>query len=617
MGFFVFRNLYLYPTTATNPMSKRKKRSRKKSKPSRKPKPVVQEPIVEEPVPQQKRSLVPYLILLALPFLLYGASISYEYVLDDKIVLSENNYVKQGLSGIKDIFTTESFTGFLGEQKDLVVGARYRPLSLAMFAMEYEFFGLNPKVSHFLNILLYGLTGVLLYKLFLLLLKNRPRRWYLGIPFVAAFLFVLHPIHTEVVANIKSRDEILSLLFALLTLYYSYKYVITKKRVYVLLSPVVFLLALLAKENAITFLAVVPLTLFCFSKASFRRILFALSPLILSAAAFVFIRYEVVGYLLDSGKQVTGLMNNPFLGTTGPEKFATIVYTLGMYLKLLVFPHPLTHDYYPYQVPIMNWGQIGVIVSMVIYVVMAFYALFKLKKRTITIWSILFFIATLSIVSNLFFPIGTFMNERFIYMPSVAFVLLISYWILEWLPKRFKNKPKLANGLMTGLVLALVIGYSYKTFERVPAWENTMTLNRAASKVSVNSARANQFMAYALYVQATETTDRDEKMKLLDEATYFVDRALKIHPRYPDANNCKAGVLSGYYQLDRDLQKLLDGFYLIQMRHPAPFVDTYLNYLDDRADQRVLADFYRRLGTDLVKNGNTTYGNYYLRKVNQ
>ncbi len=595
-------------------MGKRKKRPVKKKKPVAKKQAEV---VIEEPVQQPKHSFIPYLILLVLPFLLYGASISYEYVLDDKIVLSENSFVKQGVSGIKDIFTKESFTGYLGEQKDLVVGARYRPLSLAMFALEYELFGLNPKVGHSLNILLYGLTGMLLYKLFLMFFKGRKRKWYLGIPFVAAFLFLLHPIHTEVVANIKSRDEILSLLLALWTLYLSYRYVTTKKRSYVIASGFVFLLALLAKENAITFLAVIPVTLYIFEKATIRRIIFAMSPLILSAAAFVFIRYQVVGYLLDSGKEITGLMNNPFLGTTAPEKYATITYTLGMYLKLLVFPHPLTHDYYPYQVPIMNWSNWIVLLSLVLYVVMGFYALFKWKTRTLTIWCIVFFIATLSIVSNLFFSIGTFMNERFLYMPSVAFLVLIAYWILEWLPKRLKNKPKLANGLITGLVLALVAGYSYKTLDRVPAWENGMTLNRAASKVSVNSARANQFMAYALYLEAVETTDREAKTSVLDEATYFVDRALKIHPTYPDANNAKAGILSAYYQIDRDLQKLLDGFYLIQMRKPAPFVDTYLNYLEGRVDQGTLSEFYRKLGTDLVLNGNTTYGNHYLRKVGQ
>ena len=596
-------------------MSARKKK--KKNPPKKKKVVALKEAVVVEPEMVQKKNFLPYLLLLLIPFILYGSSIAYEYVLDDKIVLSENNFVKQGLSGVKDIFTTESFTGFLGEQKDLVVGARYRPLSIATFAIEYEISGLNPKVSHFINILLYALTGLLLFRILSLFWKPKNGQWYLGIPFIASLLFILHPIHTEVVANIKSRDEILALLLALSALYYTYRFVVTRRKIFLLVAPIVFLLALLAKENAITFLAVVPITLYFFAKTTLKKAAAVTVPLLLGAIVFVAIRYQVVGYFLDSGKEVTGLMNNPFLGTSVGEKFATIAYTLGLYLKLLVFPHPLTHDYYPYQVPIMNWGQIGVIISLLLYLVMMGYAFLKFKKKSITVWSILFFVATLSIVSNLFFSIGTFMNERFMYMPSIAFTVLLSYWLIEKLPGLLKKAPKLSKPIAYGLLLATVIGYGYKTMDRVPDWKSELALNRAASTVSVNSARANQFMAYSLYKEAQEVSDLGERKKIFDEATTFVDRALRIHPTYPDANNCKAGLVAGYYQIDRDLKKVLDGFYVIQMRKPVPFVDTYLNYLDERADKTILSNFYRQLGTDLVIKGNKGKGNYYLRKASQ
>ena len=63
------------------------------------------------------------LILFSLAFILYGYSITFDqYVLDDKIVISENNFVKSGTKGIKDILGNDTFTGYLGQQKDLVVG---------------------------------------------------------------------------------------------------------------------------------------------------------------------------------------------------------------------------------------------------------------------------------------------------------------------------------------------------------------------------------------------------------------------------------------------------------------------------------------------------------------
>ena len=590
----------------------------RKQKKKTKHQPEITQEEQKAPIPSAslRNNIAPLIILFVIPFLLYGYSISFEYVLDDKIVLSENNFVKKGIGGIKEIFTTESFTGYLGEQQDLVMGARYRPLSIAMFALEYELFGLNPKVGHFLNILLYGLTGLLIFWLLTLLLPAvKGKKWYYGLPFIATLLFVVHPLHTEVVANIKSRDEILALLLSLLTLYYSYRYSISSKSYLLVVSPIVFLLALLAKETSITFVAVIPLALYFFTKTSLKKIAIASSPLIISAIIYIGIRYNVIGYLLDSGKEITGLMNNPFLGTTVGERYATVIYTLGLYVKLLIFPHPLTHDYYPYQIPIMNWGDIKVIGSLILYLIMIGYTLYAFKKKTIPSWSILYYLITLSIISNIVFPIGTFMNERFMYMPSLGFTLLIGYWILEALPRKLESQPGLSLSVTVGLLLLLIAGYSFKTIERVPAWKNEMVLNRAAAKVSVNSARANQFMGYSLYRKGLDIQDREEKKKIFDEATYYVDRALSIHPTYPDALTSKAGLMAGYYQLDRDLEKLLNGFYKIQMTNPIPFVDTYLDYLDQRADQQKLRTFYQKLGNTLKQKGNTSKGNYYLNKA--
>ncbi len=163
--------------------------------------------------------------MLVLPFLLYYQAMSFGYVLDDKIVISENAFVQQGTSGISDIFGKESFTGFLGEQQDLVVGARYRPLSIATFALEQEYFGADPATSHAINILLYGLTALLIFRVFMIIAPSKEGTpWYFNLAFTGGLVYVLHPVHTEVVANIKGRDEILALLLSMATLYGMLRY---------------------------------------------------------------------------------------------------------------------------------------------------------------------------------------------------------------------------------------------------------------------------------------------------------------------------------------------------------------------------------------------------------
>src|SRR5690606_14064497 len=259
------------------------------------------------------------------------------------------------------------------------------------------------------------------------------------------------------------------------------------------------------------------------------------------------------------------LMNDPFIGMTGAERMATIVYTLGEYLRLLVFPHPLTHDYYPYHVPVMNFTRPGTLISLALYVALAVIFVRQWRSRTIFVWSIGFFLATLSIVSNFVFPVGTFMNERFLFLPSVAFSL-VTAWVLVrhgW----HSGKPALRYGALA-LALVMAGGYIVKNYARIPAWKDALSLNSQAVLVSKGSARANCFMATALYEQAREQTDQAEKRALLAEAEVFADRALAIYPEYLSANQMKSGFVAERYLVHRDLDQLLREFEAIVRVRP-------------------------------------------------
>lgn len=548
-----------------------------------------------------KKNWRPAALIGLLPIILYLTTLSFGYVLDDKIVLTENQFVLKGTEGVSEIMSTESFTGFLGEQQNLVVGARYRPLSIATFAIEFELWGLSPGASHFINVLLYALVGLILYRVLFLLVppgKNTP--WYLNLPFVATLLFVLHPVHTEVVANIKGRDEILALLFSLATLYFSFRYLIRKTTAALLLSGACFFLGILAKENTLTFLGVVPLAILLFTKVPRKRLLQVVAPLGVVTVIYLFIRVGVIGYLLDSGNEVTALMNNPFAEASGGEKFATIGYTLLRYLGLSFFPHPLTHDYYPYHIPLMSWGDWQVWLAVVLHIGLLGLAFWQWTRMRVLSFGILFYLGTLFITSNIPFTVGTFMNERFLFMPSVAICIVLAWLLLRKLPQSWSNPS--AKWVGVGLLAIFGLGFGVKTVTRLPAWENNTTLNAAAIKVSVNSARANQYYAYSLYEQyiadrGQEGEDKELQRKRLDEAYPYVTKALEIYPGYTDALTCKGGILGGFYALDGKIEPVLDGFYQIATSRQVPFTDTYLNYLNRRGrHQTELVDFYHKVG---------------------
>ncbi|MBK9983234.1 MAG: hypothetical protein IPP15_12645 [Saprospiraceae bacterium] len=113
------------------------------------------------------------LIIPILAFALYWMCLPYGYVLDDQIVITGNDYTKKGISGIWEILSTESFSGYFHGQQDLVAGARYRPLSIISFAVEQSIFGDNRIERHFINILLYGLIGLLIFRVLSILFLKR------------------------------------------------------------------------------------------------------------------------------------------------------------------------------------------------------------------------------------------------------------------------------------------------------------------------------------------------------------------------------------------------------------------------------------------------------------
>jgi tetratricopeptide (TPR) repeat protein len=547
------------------------------------------------------------LILILLPLLLYLSSVSFGFVLDDKLVIEENRFVQEGINGIGKILSSDFWIGYSGEQPNIATGPRYRPLSLVSFSIEYQLYGLNPAMSHLINVLLYSVTCLVLFRFFSMFTRGETERpWYFRLPFVATLLFALHPLHSEVVANIKGRDEILALLFSLAALLLIFRYDRSKNPMFLALGGLSFLLALLAKENAITFLAVAPLTIFFFTKVKVRAFAIAMAPLAVSTAVYLFLRYQVVDFLLLGGsEEVTELMNNPFVDASVGERYGTIFYTWGLYLKLLIFPHPLTHDYYPYHVPLVGLADPRAIIPLILYLAMAAFAVLKFRKWNIASRAILFFLATFSIVSNLFFPMGTFMNERFMYMPSVGFCLVLAWILTRKMPVWLGARPFLSRAIPVGIAAVFVLGFSLKTFARVPDWKDADSLNRAGVKVSTGSARSNCFMGYSLYKASLEEQDDARKQELLDEAEFYLDRSLKIYPSYRDALNVYAGVLSSRYLLDGEIDALLDGFFQILTNNKPPHVDDILNWLNDQErHQEELANFYFRAGYE-----------YYFQKL--
>lgn len=552
-----------------------------------------------------KKFWIPSVLLILLSFGLYSACLPFDYVLDDKIVISENQFTKKGFGGMWKILTTESFEGYFGEQRNLVEGSRYRPLSIMSFAAEYGVIGeLNPKISHIINILLYGLTGILLMMVLSMMFRNSKSKWWWSIPFLAALIFIVHPIHVEAVANIKGRDEIMAMIFSLMALYGSLRYMDDKKLLWNIFLGFSFFLGLLSKENAITFLAVIPMTIYFFGKFDFSKVKNIFISLGISTVLYIIFRMTSVG-ALNLNQQITDLMNNPFYGMNPIEKMGTIMYTLGKYIVLMFWPHPLSHDYYPYAIPKSSLFSLIPLLSLVGYGLLAWIGYKGWKKKSIYAYSILFYFATLSIVSNIFFNVGTFMNERFIFMASAGFCIALTWFITEHLPRLLKF------GQVLGIVLAVIIlsGFSYKTLDRVPVWKDAISLNESAVKAYPNSARANSFMSTALFerfrgtlMPNTTKTLNSEQKNLLDWSEVYANRSVDIYPEYQYPNLMLVGIASERYKADRDIKHYINTIRPVILRRPdIPFIKEFNDYLKNQNHGNELFPFYLECGRELLK----------------
>ncbi len=604
----------------------------------------------------QNKSLHQWIIFL-FAFLLYSNSISNKYSVDDSIVIERNMFTKKGLKGMAGIWGKDTFVGFFGNERNLVSGGRYRPLTVAMFALENQLFGKlvknnneynvstnlvlevskkdavlaslgnpvnkvieqkkderkgktvdlvtinieiepgkaipdkdgdyvyegNPHISHAINAILFGLLCWILYLWLLMMFdpKNTGNLKAVFIAFTAAILFAAHPLHTEAVANIKGRDEIVVTLLSVLATYWTMKSIGAKGwAIYLSAAVLAFFAALFSKESAIPFLVIIPAAIYFFQKETdIPTIALRTAPFLVAVMVFWFgIRNPILNW---PGKSAPApeLMNDPFMKLsptvnnqrsyvpfTSEEKNGMILYTWLEYIKLLAVPYPLTNDYYPKHIGVEDGkvkpskgnnitelkdenGKVRyirddiptlsspmVLLSILIHLAMAALAIFGLMKRKPYAFALLFYAATFSVVSNLFFPIGTLMAERFMFMPSISFSMLCAMGLAQFALDKDGHFSLGKIKMPLAVFTSVTIVYSVITFDRNFDWYNDYTLFTSDIPVSKNSAKLNNAVSGVLQDKAGQaSTPMNEKESLYKKALIHSTNAINIHPTYNNA----------------------------------------------------------------------------------
>lgn len=474
------------------------------------------------------------LICALFAFILYANTLGHDFTVDDGTVISNNKITKKGITAIPEIFTSSYRAGFWDRKEGL-----YRPLSVAMFAIEYEIAPENPALGHWINVILYALTAFLL----MITLASVFKEYSLLFPLTATLLFIAHPIHTEVISNIKSRDEILCLLFSVLSLWQLHRYMNSRRTILMAASLFSFLLALLAKESAITWIGVVPLYLWFFQKDKGNSPVKISLLFVAAAGLYLLIRYSVLGELTGSAQ--LQLVNNSLLGTESvTERLATAFFILGKYLWLLVFPHPLAFDYSFNTIPVVSFAHTGTLISLLGIGLLVYVAIRGFLSRNPISFFILFFFGTIALVANILFLIESTMAERFLYLPSVGFTSAVAWIILHQFKLNHQAPPKEWSGywkikpLFTAVIMTVLLFFSIKTISRNNDWKDNLTLLAQDVKTNPESARIRYAYGSALLIEkALKEENGAAKESYLDQSIVQLEKGVAILPNYAEAWN--------------------------------------------------------------------------------
>lgn len=444
------------------------------------------------------------------------------FVSDDTKLILEHPYVKS-VQDWPRIFCSGHYAGTGG----------YRPLTTLSFALNYFFNGAHPLGFHAVNILLHALNSALVFLLLDRLLRSRMAA------FIGALIFAVHPTHTEAVAWISGRAELLATAFFLIAWLFHFKgrdtdSALRRTRI---LGVVAFFCALLAKENALIFpVAIV------FSDLLEKRLIgpnpssqrgrireWTRSYLPYLATIGVYFIFRTLLYhqsLLRSASKIN-FVDNPLAHVGLLSRLLTAIKVQADYIALLIWPQRLCADYSFNSVPIItNPLDVGVLIALAVIAVLCLITGYSFVRGGSLWFGIVFYAVAILPTSNLLTVIGTTKAERFLYLPSLGFCFCAGAIIANsysWLKDRSRAVP-IVGTISVFAFVCLMAADAWWTWQRNEVWRNEDTLWKSVVAVSPNNLKAQ-----LIYGQQALRDGR------LPDAINSFSRAQQIDPTSEDA----------------------------------------------------------------------------------
>lgn len=448
-------------------------------------------------------------------WLLYANTLPNGFVWDDRTMVVENPEIRDlDWAAIERAFTTH-YWEMTGKP-----GGLYRPLSTLSFRLDYHLFGRNPTGFHFTNAVLNALVCALVFVFLAQLFGNAV------LALIASLLFAAFPMHTENVAWVAGRTDLIAALFMMLSLV---SYVAWRRRGgwwRFALTLLAFVAAVLGKEFALVLapllvvLEVAPFERLRRDGRGFSAVRLAAVGLVFFgiAAAYFVVRHAVLGR--------TVLSYVPFAhGVVQTAALALSI--LAHYVYQMLFPFVLNAESeFPVPTSFLN---VHTLVGMGL-VVLGAWVVWRWWRRGEVVLGVSLIGIGLAPVLNIF-PITEVSADRFLYLPSLGFCLLVAALALR-APARWRSRT-------TAFLALLLVAYGVRTVIRNGDWRDESTLFAKTVAAASENARAHLNMGNVHY-----------RAGRAGQALAEYRKALDIDPRYAGAWNASAGAYKDLGQLD-------------------------------------------------------------------
>ena len=457
-------------------------------------------------------------VLFFLALIIYLPTLDNRFVYDDRTLI-EHNPLLTRLSSIPSLFVTQLWSGKGSSQSadstqdedTYNFDRRYRPMLMASYSLNYAVDGFNPLGYHLVNVVFHAAVTAVFYLVALEL------GWSQSGAFVSSVLFAVHPLHSEAVAWVAGRPEMMMAMGVLGALWCAMR----GRQIAAVLS---FLFALFCKEQAVVLPALILLADVCRQRSTAMQT--TAWPAMLQRYGYYVV--ILIGFLALRTTVLRGFQparypffSNPLEHMTGVVWLMNVLKMAGHYLWLSIWPAALSVDYSYNALPLATTVQDpGVLWAAVAWGSLLWLGIWGWGRDRRTTFAVGLTMLTFLPAANLLVPVGTPFAERLFYLPLSGLCLLAGLLWEQIMPTAAGRQFR--TWIILGVALGLLL--AARTVVRLQDWKTTETLFRSAVEVVPGNAGAHFLLGSELMRKGTKPA--------LEEGITEFERALAIYPAF-------------------------------------------------------------------------------------